>query len=72
MFLVLVRVFSRKLEILESLLSKIIIVGVVPSKLKRFFYVQEKFLNEVNNLVHRWKNCSNELKRTIHSTRTSS
>lgn len=53
MFLVLVRVFSRKLEILESLLSKIIIVGVVPSKLKRFFYVQEKFLNEVNNLVHR-------------------
>lgn len=39
MFLVLGRVFSRKLEILEFLLLKIIIVGVVPSKLKRFFYV---------------------------------
>lgn len=72
MFPVLARVFSKKLEILEFLLLKIIIVGVVPNKLKRFFYVQEKFLNEVNNLVHCWKNCSNELKRTIHSTRTSS
>lgn len=72
MFLVLARVFSRKLEILEFVLLKIIIVGVVPSKLKRFFYAQEKFFNEINNLVHCWKNCSNELKRTIHSTRTSS